>query len=333
MSAAVAPIHGLVDAIAPPERRGVERDAVRLLVTDRAKREHSHAHFFDLPSYLRRGDLLVVNDSATLPAALSARRNNGESLMLHLSTMIGGDLWMVEPRARVDAGEVLQLPESGSVVLLAPVEPERPRVWYASFRLPLPMNAYLMKNGEPIRYGYLPARLPLEDYQTIFAREPGSSEMPSAARPFTPRVLHRLQEHGVEFAVITLHCGVASFEKPEHPSIERYFVSPKAASAVNRARAEERRVVAIGTTVLRALESSSYDGKVISSAGWTDLIIGERSAIRSVDGLLTGFHDEASTHESLLRAFLDRDLLTSAYEEAAECGYYQHEFGDVHLIL
>ena len=333
MSAVLAPTATLVDAIAPPERRGVERDGVRMLVTDREKREHRHARFFDLPSFLRAGDLLVVNDSSTLPAAISAQRQNGESLMLHISTMIGGRLWMVEPRGQITAGEELQLPGGGRATILAPVEPERPRVWYASFQLPLPMSAYLMKNGEPIRYGYVAAHLPLQDYQTIFGREPGSSEMPSAARPFTPRVLHRLQELGVEFAPITLHCGVASFEKPERPSIERYSVSSRTTAAVNWARREGRRVVAIGTTALRALESALQDNEVVASSGWTDLIIDERSSVKSVDAILTGFHDELSTHESLLHAFLDRELLSSAYEEAAECGYYQHEFGDVHLIL
>ena len=333
MSAVLAPAARSIDAVAPPERRGVERDGVRMLVTGREKHEQIHARFYDLPSFLRAGDLLVVNDSATLPAAISTQRATGDPLTLHVSTMIGGNLWMAEPRGGVTAGEELQLPGGARATLLAPAEPARPRVWYASFQLPLPMSAYLMKYGEPIRYGYVAARLPLSDYQTIFGRIPGSSEMPSAARPFTPRVLHRLQERDVKVAPIKLHCGVASFEKPERPSIERYTVSHETAAAVNRARAEQRRVIAIGTTALRALETAFQGDEIVASSGWTDVIIDERSSVKSVDGLLTGFHDELSTHESLLHAFLDRELLLSAYDEAAECGYYQHEFGDVHLIL
>ncbi|MBV8689867.1 MAG: S-adenosylmethionine:tRNA ribosyltransferase-isomerase [Candidatus Eremiobacteraeota bacterium] len=333
MTAAVAVTPALLDAVAPPERRGVARDAVRMLVTDRRARVNRHARFYDMPSFLAAGDVVVVNDSATLPAAITARRSNGQSLKLHLSTMIGGDLWMVEPRGVVTAGETLQLAGDASAVMLAPADATRPRVWYASFRLPITMLAYLMKHGEPIRYQYLHERFPLEDYQTIFARQPGSSEMPSAARPFTARVVAALERRGVQIAAITLHCGVASFEKPEHPSIERFSVSHETARQVNSARAHGNRVIAVGTTSLRALETAWHDGEISASSGWTDLVFDERSAIRSVDGLLTGFHDEASTHESLLHAFLNKDLLSTAYVEAAECGYYQHEFGDAHLIL
>ncbi len=333
MTAAVNTFPALLEATAPPERRGIERDAVQMLVTDRQTRRHSHMHFFDLPAVLRDGDLLVVNDSATLPAAIQARRQSGQSLALHVSTKMDEHLWMAEPRGSVSAGESLLLPGGGSAVMLWPVEPKRPRVWYAAFNLPLAMNAYLMTFGEPIRYGYMRERFPLEDYQTIFAREPGSSEMPSAARPFTSRIVNALQQRGVERATITLHCGVASFETPERPSIERYVVSLEAAAAVNRARAEGRRVIAVGSTSLRALESALADGEIIASSGWTDLVIDEQSKVKSVDGLLTGFHDGASTHQWMLRAFLDRELLASAYDEAAERGYYQHEFGDIHLIV
>ena len=157
--------------------------------------------------------------------------------------------------------------------------------------------------------------------------------MPSAARPFTNRVLEALQERGIALAAITLHCGVASFEKPERPSLERFSVSHSTATAVNNARTDGRRVIAVGTTALRALESAWQDGEVATSSGWTDLVLDERSIVMSVDGLLTGFHDAASTHESLLRAFLDEELLSTAYGQAIELGYYQHEFGDVHLIL
>lgn len=323
----------LLEATAPPERRGIGRDEVRMLVTDRAARIHTHAHFYDLPAFLREGDLLVVNDSATVPAAISSLRENGAALMLHVATMIDHRLWTVEPRGDVLSGEELRLPDGGSAVLIAPVEPERPRLWYAWFQLPLPMNEYLSRYGQPIRYGYVTQHFPLSDYQTIFAKHPGSAEMPSAARPFTTKVLNALYERGVGIATITLHCGVASFEAPERPGSERYMVSPHTANAVNRARSEGRRVIAVGTTALRALESAIADGEVIASSGWTDLVIEQDYRPKSVDALLTGFHDAAATHQWILRAFLDRELLESAYLEAAENGYYQHEFGDVHLIL
>lgn len=324
---------GLREAAAPAERRGLARDAVRLLVTDPVARTHVHAQFFELPTFLRAGDLLVVNDSATLPAALTAERADGTSLTLHVSTMIDRRIWMVEPRAAVLSGEELQLPAGGSVVLIAPVEPEQPRVWYGWFQVPLPMTDYLAAVGAPIRYPYVTERFPLSDYQTLFARAPGSSEMPSAARPFTPRVVAALQINGVELQTVTLHCGVASYEAPERPGTERFVVPPATAAAVNAARRAGRRVIAVGTTALRALESAVAGDDVVAASGWTELVIDEHHHVTTADGLLTGFHDRTATHLWVLRAFLDRALLSEAYDAAAQRAYAYHEFGDVHLII
>jgi len=332
VTAAAAHSRGLVDATEPPEHRGVARDAVRMLVTDRRARSQTHAHFYDLPSLLRPGDLLVVNDSATLPAALLARRRSGSTLPLHVSTQIDERLWTVEPRGPVTSAETLMLPGGATTKLLAPADPRRPRLWYAAFELPVPMPAYLARFGAPIAYAYLSRSFPLADYQTLFARQAGSSEMPSAARPFTERVVARLQNRGIKIATVTLHCGVASFESPERPGTERFFVPPAAAEKVNTARREGRRVIAIGTTVVRALESAVTEGAVIASQGWTDLFIDQAYRLRTVDALLSGFHDATGTHVSMLRAFIDEDLLQDAYAEAANRGYFCHEFGDVHLI-
>ena len=332
MSAALV-TPGLRQAAAPAERRGLARDAVRLLVTDPVARTHAHAHFFELPTILRAGDLLVVNDSATLAAALTAVRPDGTSLGLHVSTMIDQRIWMVEPRAAVLCGEELQLPAGGSVVLIAPVDPEQPRVWYGWFQLPRPMIDYLAAVGEPIRYPYVTERFPLDDYQTLFARVPGSSEMPSAARPFTARVVAALEAKGVELQTVTLHCGVASYEAPERPGSERFNVPPATAHAVNAARRTGRRVIAVGTTVLRALESAVSADGVVAASGWTELVIDERHHVTTVDGLLTGFHDRTATHLWILRAFLDRALLNEAYDVAAQHEYACHEFGDVHLVV
>lgn len=323
----------MTEATQPPELRGIARDEVRLLVTDCAKRTHVHAQFRDLAEFLRAGDLLVVNDSATLPAALGALRANGDSLLLHVATKIDARIWTAEPRGTVLCGEELRLPHGGSAVTIAPVEPEMPRLWYAWFQLPLPMEAYLMRFGEPIRYRYVTQRFPLRDYQTIFAREPGSAEMPSAARPFTPRTIDELQTRGVELATITLHCGVASFEAPERPGIERFAVPPATATAVNAAHAQGRRVIAVGTTVVRALESAWRDGAVVPASGWTDLAIEDGYVLASVDALITGFHGSTATHQAMLRAFADSALLGEAYAQADERAYYCHEFGDIHLIL
>jgi S-adenosylmethionine:tRNA ribosyltransferase-isomerase len=331
MNAAVASAK-LIEAVAPPEHRGIARDDVRLLFTDRKTGKHEHLSFRQLPNVLHAGDLLVVNDSATLPAALVAHRVNGQSLALHLSTKIDERIWMTEPRGPVVSGEELELPGGGTAVVIAPVDPEHPRLWYTWYQLPAQMYDYLARFGEPIRYAYIKERFPLGTYQTLFAREPGSSEMPSAARPFTTRVLNDLHQNHVELATVTLHCGVASFEAPERPSIERYNVPRAAADAVNLARREGRRVFAAGTTVVRALESAVQQGEVLPSSGWTDLIIDQARGVRVVDGLLTGFHDVDATHQWMLQAFLSADTLNAAYETAAHGGYFQHEFGDVHLI-
>jgi S-adenosylmethionine:tRNA ribosyltransferase-isomerase len=333
VSAALSHAPRLIEATAPPEYRGIARDKVRLLVTDRATRTHTHAAFFEVAAYLRAGDLIVVNDSATVPAALPARRSGGEAIQLHISTKIDERIWLAEPRGTVLAGEELQLPGGASAVTLAPVEPQRPRLWYTWFQLPDPMYAYLAYAGEPIRYGYVTKRFPLRDYQTMFAREPGSCEMPSAARPFTPRVVDALRERSVELATITLHCGVASFESPERPGTERFIVPHTTAERIDATRRRGGRVIAVGTTVLRALESPIDGDRVVAASCWTDLVIDEHRAIRSADGILSGFHDGNATHMWIMCAFLDRALLSSAYDEAAFEAYRYHEFGDVHLIL
>lgn len=332
-AAVVQAVPRLIEATAPPERRGIARDEVRLLVTNRAERSQTHASFLDLPSFLRKGDVVVVNDSMTLPAALPAQRQNGRWLQVHVSTKYDERLFTAEPRGAVTAGEELRLPGGASAVVIAPVDPEHPRIWYTWFQLPQPMNEYLNHVGEPIRYGYVTQRFPLSDYQTLFAREPGSAEMPSAARPFTPRVVNALRDRGVDIATVTLHCGVASFEAPERPPTERYAVPHTTAGLVNAARRQGRRIIAVGSTVLRALESSVQGGEVVASTGWTDVVVDEKYHVRVADGLLTGFHDASATHLWMLRAFLDRELFDESYAQAAANGYHYHEFGDVQLIL
>lgn len=326
------PFVGMQEAIAPPERRGIARDEVNLLVTNRQSRTHVHDRFRNLAAYVRPGDVFVVNDSSTMAAALRAVRVDGTPIVLHVATMIDERLWTAEPRASVVAGETFALPDGGSATAIAPVDPARPRLWYVRFDLPVSMHAYLTKAGEPIRYGYVRERFPLSEYQTMFARKSGSAEMPSAARPFSARVVHEVRAAGGTFVPITLHCGVSSFELPERPSTERFAVPEKTAGVVNAARAEGRRIVAVGTTVVRALESSVRDGRVSPASGWTDIVIEPETRLYAVDALVTGFHEPAATHVSMLRAFVDAGLLDDAYAEAASAGYRYHEFGDIHFI-
>lgn len=321
-----------LEAREPAEYRGVPRDHVQLLVSDRASGVTAHAMFVDVGAYLREGDLLVVNDSATLPAALDAHRAEGESVTLHLSAQIAGSLWVVEPRSPVTPGEALRLPAGGEATLLAPTHPGSARMWYARIDVPEPIVEYLYAYGRAIRYRYVPSDIPIEAYQTMFARVPGSAEMPSAGRPFTPRVSADLERRGIRFASVTLHCGVSSAEAPEPPQPERFAVPPHTAEAVNDAKRGGRRVIAVGTTVVRALESAACGDRVIASRGWTDLVVTPQRGVRVVDGLLTGLHEPAASHLAMLRAFLSTDALRDAYEEAIAHHYLWHEFGDVHLI-
>lgn len=321
------------EATTTPERRGIARDGVRMLVTDRRAGTHRDSRFRALPDVLRPGDLLVANDSATLPAALRARRDGGETLALHLSTWLRDDLWLAEPRGSVVAGESLTLAEGATVTLLAPLDPERPRLWYTRIRARGPLAGVLARHGAPIRYRYVTDDLPLADYQTIFARVPGSAEMPSAGRPFTPEVLRALAQARIGVATITLHTGVSSPERSERPYRERYVVGADTAQAINATKRRGGRIVAIGTTVVRALETAAQGHGVRASHGWTDLIVTPERGVMVVDGLLTGFHEPEASHLDLLRAFVHDSVLCSAYEQAIERTYLWHEFGDVHLLV
>lgn len=323
-----------LEAHEPPEARGVRRDQVRLLVSDHRRGRIVHARFADLPDFLVSGDLLVVNDSATLPAALTARRHDGTSVALHLSTRLPAGLWVVEPRKVVaQRGELLDLPGGAVATLLVPYPASR-RLWVAALELPEPVIDYLRRWGRPITYPYVRGEWPLEAYQTIYAREPGSAEMPSAGRAFTPDVFARLGTRGIRTARITLHTGVASLEGDEAPYEEHYEVPARTADLVNDTRRAGGRVIAVGTTVVRALESAADEaGRVLATRGWTDLVIMPRRGVRVIDGLLTGFHEPKSTHLAMLEAIAGRDHVEQAYRAALDGGYLWHEFGDLHLML
>lgn len=324
-----------LEARRPPEARGLARDAVKLLVSDAGTQTHTLRAFADLPSVLREGDLLVVNDSATIPAAIDARRRNGVCVVLHFSTRISARLWIVEPRHTplLEVGERFALPADAWITLLAPVDSTHPRLWYALLDAPHEPFMYFKTYGRPIRYDYVDGAYPLEMYQTIFAREPGSVEMPSAGRPFTLRVIDRLYRHGVNLASITLHCGVASPETHEPPLDERFAVPEWTADTIAQTKRSGGRVIAVGTTVVRALESAAdLRGTVSPRQGWTSHIVDERHAPVIADGLLTGFHEPRASHLLMLRAFGGPAVIEQAYEIALRRGLLWHEFGDVHLI-
>jgi len=314
----------------PAEAHGRRRDDVRLLVSHGTA--VTHHRFRELPRLLDAGDLPADANSATLPAALDA----GPGLIVHVSTERPDGSWLIELRTAdgpfrdAVAGERYPLPGNVTVTLLEPYS--RGRLWTAAFDVPS-VPRYLLDHGVPIRYGYVPRQWPLSCYQTVFAEHPGSAEMPSAARPFTDRIVTRLVSAGIQFAPILLHTGVASPEAHERPYPERFSVSATTARIVNQARAAGNRIIGIGTTAVRALESAVEGAEVVPAQGWTDLVITPERGVRVVDGLLTGFHEPMASHLDMLAAIADEPLLMACYAEAVRAGYLWHEFGDVNLLL
>ncbi|MEV6649483.1 S-adenosylmethionine:tRNA ribosyltransferase-isomerase [Streptomyces sp. NPDC051219] len=349
-----------LSARVPAEQRGpgLGRDAVRLLVSRGT--EVAHHTFRELPGQLRAGDVLVVNTSATLPAAVNARLG-AQRLVVHFSTRADDGRWAVElrepdgrgttgPRAGGPVGAVVRLPGGAHLVLEEPLAPGRhvpgvagggSRLWWARVSA-VDVPALLHRYGRPIRYAYTERDQPLAAYQTVFALPSpsgspagaASAEMPSAARPFTTELVAELVSRGVQFAPLALHAGVASTEAHEPPYPERFDVSASTAWLVNAARAGGGRVVAVGTTAVRGLESAAgADGVVRAASGWTDLVLTPERGVRAVDGLLTGLHEPEASHLLMLEAIAGRAAVCRSYDEAVRHLYLWHEFGDVHLIL
>lgn len=337
-----------LEASEPPEARGLTRDAVRMMVAYRDSGRIDHSTFTLLPTYLEPQDLLVINTSATMAAALvGVDPEDGACVAVHLSSHLGGHTWVVEPRR--PAGLIterwpldgppppskLRLGEDGAVIeLVAPYAGSR-RLWVARLLVPGPAAGWLAVHGRPIRYGYVDRPWPLATYQNVYATEPGSAEMPSAGRPFTPEVITRLVSKGVGITPVVLHTGVASLEADEVPYPERVKVPAVTARRVNSARANGGRVVAIGTTAVRAIESAfdADSGRVEPIDGWTDLVVTPERGVRVVSGMLTGWHEPEASHLMMLEAVAGRDLLEASYGSSLSEGYLWHEFGDVHLIL
>lgn len=317
-----------LEAQAPPEARGVGRDGVRLLVS--SSDGVGHHQFTDLPSLLRAGDVLVVNTSATMPAAVPVPSS---PLVVHFSTEQPDGTWLVELRQAAEkapfragrAGARYPLFGGGSVTLRRSFSAGR--LWESDVDTQgRGVPEYLAAFGAPIRYSYVGQRWPISYYQTVFGVTTGSAEMPSASRPFTERLVTRLVARGIQFAPVLLHTGVASPEAHERPYPERFAVPRTSRDVVARARADGRRVIAVGTTAVRAIESDADEG-------WTDVIITPSRGVRHVDGLLTGFHEPQASHLDMLAAIAGHTLLCETYREAVASGYLWHEFGDVNLLL
>ena len=334
-------------APAPAEARGLARDEVRLMVATR--HGISHARFRDLPAYLDAGDLVVVNNSATVAAATDGRWRH-RAVVVHVATRLDDGSWVVELRTGPSAAAPILDAGAGDDVLLtgatgqrlrlrepyggAPGPGGRTRLWRAAVTGDRPLTQHLFRHGRPVSYGYLDRSYPLADYQTVFAHRPGSAEMPSAGRPFTADLVTRLLARGIPLVTVTLHTGVSSPEAGEPPQPERFAVPAATARLVDATRAGGGRVVAVGTTVTRALESAvQRDGTMAPRSGWTDRVVSPDAPAGVVDGLITGWHEPAASHLLLVESVAGPALTQRAYDAAVAQGYLWHEFGDSALFL
>lgn len=322
----------------PPRRR----DDVRLMVGSRTDSEIVDTTFPALGRFLHPGDVLVVNTSATIPAAIDATTSSGEKVVVHFSSRLPDETWTVEVRRPQGLGsqpypdfdgDSFLLDGGGSIAIIHR-HPVAARLLVVRAGLEPNVVEYLARFGRPIRYGYAKDRWPLDAYQTVYAREPGSAEMPSAGRPFTAEMITSLIAAGVVVLPVLLHAGVASLEEGEHPAEEFFSVSRATAGAANALRQAGGRLIAVGTTVVRALETvADRSGLLSSGEGYTDLIIEAASPPTAIDGLLTGWHEPHASHLELVEAVAGRGLMEAMYRHAIELRYSWHEFGDSCLIL
>ena len=331
----------------PPERRGLSRDRVRLMAIDRALNKVTHTKFDRLGDFLNPGDLLVFNSSRTLPASLKGCEDNGTCLEIRLAQKLPDDSWLA--LLLCQQGELFSCGLRSGMELdfglgLTTTVVKRdtyiPRLWQIRFNhQDTELIDLLYRLGQPVRYEYVSAPWDLDYYQTVYAVEPGSAEMPSAGRAFTWKLLFDLKRKGIETTNIVLHTGLSSYMDDEldaqHPaSEEEYFISDTAAQKITLARRRGGRIIAVGTTVVRALESVAEEtGKVIAKHGYTRLHINANHRLKAVDGLLTGMHEPEASHLDLLTAFLASHQIKDAYSEAVQKQYLWHEFGDLNLIV
>jgi S-adenosylmethionine:tRNA ribosyltransferase-isomerase len=335
----------------PPERRGIARDAVRLMVIDRSENRIYHTHFYRIGKFLLPGDLMVFNTSRTIPASLMGYvRPAGPLIEVRLAEHLLDGSWLALLRCQQDDNPFscsfskgMQIEFAQGLVAKVYNQDERiQRLWKIRFsKSGIELYNSLYRIGQPIRYEYVSKPWDLDYYQTVYATNPGSAEMPSAGRPFTWKLLFELRRNDINTAYISLHTGLSSYMDPELDqryiaSEEEYFISSKTAEQINKTHDIGGRIIAVGTTVVRALETAalySNKGSVKAGHDYTSLHIDANHKVKAVDGLLTGLHEPEASHLDLLTAFLPAERIRQAYDEAIQRKYLWHEFGDMNLIL
>lgn len=329
-----------LNATCPPEKRGLRRDGVKLMVLNKQTGAIDHDCFYNLDQYLNKGDLLIVNNSRTIPALLKADWYRGQKFLkmnceIRLARQLNEREWdVIIPQEGIQFGDIFHFSNNviGKVTKVSEHSPFK-RMEFTLGGVQLLHEIY--KLGEPIRYEYIHQPYLLEDYQTVFGSIPGSMEMPSAGRAFTWELLEKLKRKGVQVASIILHTGLSYYldDKWDHsPSLqfEEFVVPPNVIKQIQETKNKGNKVIAVGTTVIRAVETAIHTGKY---SGWTNLYIDRDFKIISADGIITGFHEPEASHLHLLSSFVPESFLMKAYEEAIKHEYYWHEFGDMNLII
>ncbi|KAB2334875.1 S-adenosylmethionine:tRNA ribosyltransferase-isomerase [Cytobacillus depressus] len=330
-------VHEHLNANTPAEYRGIQRDQVRLMALDSKTGESFHHHFYELDTYLHEGDLLVLNNSRTLPAVLRGRRGR-QLIEIRLSRKLSESKWealIIE--GELSVGEKIHLPGDLTATITG-LGNEAPLVTLTFSKSGLELIDAIYRYGEPLHYEYIETPWPLEMYQTVYASVPGSVEMPSAGRAFSWMLLNQLKKKGINIAFLQLHTGLGYYGNDRWPNpskhAEVFCVPEETAELVNNTKKNNRRVIAVGTTVVRALETAvNKAGKVEAMEGITSLYVQKGYPLKAVDGLITGFHEPEASHLDMLSAIMDENLLMKAYREALDEGYLWHEFGDMNLIL
>lgn len=335
-----------------PATRARRREEEKLMLVDARDRTIASGAFASLGGALRAGDVLVVNDAATRPASVRFERegigaelrllfdrDDGSAAAFVLGS--GDDTMRTEDRGappRLVKGDRIAL-EGGLAAEIVDVDPESERLLRVRFAgSKAAVLGALYRSGRPVRYAYLEAAPSLWDVQTAYAGRPWASEMPSAGRPLSWAAMGALRANGVDIVRVTHGAGLSSSGDPKLdarlPLEERYAIEEETCLAIERARSRRGRVVAVGTSVVRALESAvGPDGRIVAGEGRTSLRIGKDTALRVVDAILTGMHEVGTSHFELLEAFADRDLLLAAIDRGDREGYLLHELGDSMLLF
>lgn len=317
------------------------RDHSRLLVYNRETKEASHRHFYDVADYLKKGDVLVLNETKVLPARLyGKKRGTGTDFEFLLLKRLELDVWEVimRPGKKLKPGGWVEFGDDLCAELLCKKEDG---VCEVRFRYDGVFEELLDKYGNMPLPPYITKRLERKErYQTVYAKEDGSAAAPTAGLHFTPELLRKIEDMGVIVVKILLHVGLGTFRPMKEELVEEhvmhseyYSVSPQAAEIINAAKREERRVIAVGTTTVRTLESAAKDGCVQAGNADTDIFIYPGYDYQIVDALITNFHLPKSTLLMLVSALMGRKETLDVYRQAVEEHYRFFSFGDAMLIL